>query len=197
MPSDKDDDFNFNETDLNFDDKSFEELSNLSFEELDFSDSDLEKLFGEANQPLQDLSFSDEAFNKFLEEMSSADSELNFDWSEPDSSGLMKESEIARVEPEPILEPDPNLTAKDVAAWMLGQVEGQGALYQREAAWHIRRYFGERFIYLNQNHNPAISREVLKEFLLVSLKGVVWNRRERYWRPRHLTDPPNRRMVDD
>ena len=194
MPEKKDDNFNFDNIEWNIDDKTLEEWGKLP--EIDFSTDDISKLWDEANQPMPDLSFSDEDFKNLLEEISFSDSEFNFDWSELDSSEWMKATEVVGVESEPLPEPDPSLTAKDVADWMLEQVKTKGELNQKDAAWHIRRYFGKRFIYLNENHNPAISREVLKEFLRISLKTVVWNRRERYWRLRQPSDPSNRRMVD-
>jgi hypothetical protein len=177
--------------------KLLESLSDQIPIELDFSDTELTKLLEEANQPFPNISFDDEAARKILEYISSADSELNFDLSQIDLSTSIQNAEVSGIESELIPEPDPNIMAKDVAAWMLTQVESEERFYQRDAVWKIKKYFGERFIYLNQNHNPAISREVLKEFLRISLKTVVWNKRERYWRFRQSSDHINNRMVDD
>jgi hypothetical protein len=187
--------FNFSHDDLN---KLVEDLSNQPPIEFNFSHDDLNKLLEDlSNQPLPDISFDDEALRKIVEDISSADSELNFDFPKIDLSTLIQDVEVSATEPELIPEPDPNITTKDVAAWMLNQVELKERFYQQDAVWSVRKYFGERFIYLNQNHNPAISREVLKEFLRISLKTVVWNRRERYWRSRQLSDHISNRMVDD
>lgn len=177
-------------------DRLLEDLKNQPPVEFTHSDDDLSKLLQEINNvPLPDLSFSSDELQKLLEDMSSADSELNMAWLEVDLSELLEDS--GNIEPEPIPEPDSNLTARDVAAWMLNQLQTDGRLYQQRAAWHIRRHFGGRFIYINKNNNLAISRDVLKEFLLISLKTVVWNRRDRFWRTRHSSDPRNRRMVDN
>lgn len=92
-------------------------------------------------------------------------------------------------------EADPKSTAKDVADWMLETVM-KGTLYQRDAVEYIERHFGQRFIYSNENDNPAISTKVLDEFRHVSKDTVVWNRRERYWRLWQPGDPRSR-MVDD
>jgi hypothetical protein len=67
-------------------------------------------------------------------------------------------------------------------------------LYQKNAAWHIELYFGERFIYENENGNLAIEPEVLKEFLQLSIKIVVWYKRERFWRIRRPDDAPGRQI---
>lgn len=166
---------------------------------LDLSEIPLDQPKFELNLP--ELDFAPLEFDFRLPEASLNLSE--FDFESPKFEFPKLEFEFLNmsieldIESEPIPEPDPNLTAKDVAAWMLQQVEANGKLYQKNAAWHIRRYFGERFIYPNENHNPAISRDVLKEFLLISLKTVVWNRRERFWRTKRPGDPLNRRMVED
>jgi len=167
-----------------------EDLKNQPPVEFTFSDADYSKLIGEINS-----SFSSDELQKLLEDVSSADSELNVTWPETDFSALLKDTE--NIEPGPIPEPNPSLTAKDVADWMSNQVQTNGRLYQRKAVWHIRRYFGERFIYINRNNNLAVSKDVLREFLLISLQTVVWNRRERFWRTRRSSDPRNRRMVDN
>src|SRR5437764_14870019 len=66
---------------------------------------------------------------------------------------------------EPSSEPDPNLKATNVAEWMEQKVEAKGMLYQKNAAFYIRKYFGKKFVKINRNRNLAISEEVLKEFL--------------------------------
>ncbi|WP_159820008.1 hypothetical protein [Cyanobium sp. Copco_Reservoir_LC18] len=191
MPKDKDDDFSI---DWNIDESLLKDWDNLPM--VDSSTDELLKSWGANLEPWPDLSFSDEDLSKLTKELSLADSEFNFDWSEADLSAWTSDGDARVAESEPSAEPDPNLTAKDVAEWMLKEVETKGELFQKDAAWHIRRNVGKRFIYLNENHNPAISREVLKEFLLISMKTVVWNRRERYWRVRQPNDPPKCRVVD-
>ena len=114
-------------------------------------------------------------------------SELNIEWESPtieDWSNIESDLDIP--------DPNPNLMERDVAAWMLSQVEKHNQLYQNNAARHIKRYFGERFVYKNKNANLAIQTEVLKEFLQISIKTVVWHRRERFWRIRQPDDASGR-----
>jgi len=99
-------------------------------------------------------------------------------------------------EPEPLPEPDPNLKPSDVANWMVEDLREHEILYHNKAVHYIRRYFGERFTYTNRLGNPAISEEVLKEFLLLTQETVVWSRKHRLWRYRKPGDPPNSRMID-
>lgn len=90
--------------------------------------------------------------------------------------------------------PDPNLTAAHAAAWMRDEVEREGYLHQGVAAYHVRDHFGERFTYSNENGNLAISRDVLRAFLRLTHRTVVWEWREFRWRLRQPGDPPTRRV---
>ncbi len=207
MPPNKKDDFNLDDINSGDPDKLLKNLNNQIPIEIPSFETDIAYLLDDIqNTQLPETYFSDdEGLQKLLEDISVSEPELNsIDWSEPKFSAFLedtKEFDLSSIkeslEEEPIPEPDPNLTAKDVAAWMLKQVETKDVLYQQDAAWHIRRYFGECFVGLNENSNPAISKKVLKEFGLISLKTVVWNRRELCWRLRQPSDPPKSRMVDD
>jgi hypothetical protein len=113
-----------------------------------------------------------------------------------DINTVSSDAECLPQESEP-LPLKPNSTIQDVVDWMLDKVETEKILYQSEAARHIQKAFGEKFTYLNDNSNIAISKDVLKVFRAVSMKTVVWNRREYLWRPRKLDDPLNRRAVSE
>lgn len=54
------------------------------------------------------------------------------------------------------------VTANEVAEWMLEQLKSAGILHQKEAVDYIIRHYGESFIYVNENGNQAISKEVKK-----------------------------------
>ena len=57
-------------------------------------------------------------------------------------------------------------------------------LAQDSVAWEISDRFGERFIYVNSNGNPAINRDVLREFDSLTKSAVVWEFASRLWRAR-------------
>lgn len=86
---------------------------------------------------------------------------------------------------------DNEVTVKDVAAWMLEQVQTK-PLYQDEAAWKIKRRFGRKFVYDNEHGNPAIARDVLTAFRKVSGDNIIWSRSERLWRKRTPRDAAGR-----
>jgi hypothetical protein len=85
-------------------------------------------------------------------------------------------------------------TAKDVAQWMLAEVRKGDWLHQEVIVHEIESAFGEDFVYVNQNGNQAISKDVLKEFRSVSGQEVVWERGERAWRLRTAGDAPSRQQ---
>lgn len=86
-------------------------------------------------------------------------------------------------------------TAKDVADYMLTQVNAVPYYYQENAVREIRQKFGAEFIYTNENGNPAISKTVLKEFKKIS-EDVIWERGDRCWRKRRPNDTAGSRAQD-
>jgi hypothetical protein len=85
-------------------------------------------------------------------------------------------------------------TAKEVAEWMVSELEKKPRLYQDQAVRGIRREFGEKFSYRNKNGNWAIDKAVLREFDKLSGDDVVWERGDRCWRKRREKDRPGRQQ---
>ena len=84
-------------------------------------------------------------------------------------------------------------SAKDVAAWMVAQVNTVARLRQTTAVRTIRHQFGEEFSYRNENRNWAIVPEVLAEFEKLAPADVVkWAVGGRYWRLARAGDPDSR-----
>jgi len=86
-------------------------------------------------------------------------------------------------------------TAREVAEWMAVEVEREGLLIQKVAAFEIEKRFGKEFVYVNENGNRAINEEVLNEFdKLAPKEKVVWVRKARFWRKREPTDKAGRQQ---
>jgi hypothetical protein len=85
-------------------------------------------------------------------------------------------------------------SVKDVAEWMLAELEKTRTLYQSQAARSILQRFGGGFIYRNRHNNYALDVEVLEHFRTLTEKTVVWVRRGRFWRWREEGDPPGREV---
>jgi hypothetical protein len=75
-------------------------------------------------------------------------------------------------------------TPRDVAAWMLSEVERSQCLPQLEAVAGIAEKFGTGFLYMNKNGRPAISKDVLREFRSLAEYAVVWDRTAFCWQMR-------------
>lgn len=85
-------------------------------------------------------------------------------------------------------------TNRDVAEWMVSQLDKLPELYQEDAAFRIMAKFGKEFVYDNENGNPAINRDVLNLFRKLTAETVVWERGTRLWRKRAKLDEPGRRQ---
>jgi hypothetical protein len=91
----------------------------------------------------------------------------------------------------------PNMaTAYDAAQWMFDEVSQKGELYQADAVSEIERRFGKEFIYINDNGNPAIAKDVLKHFRKLTADTLIWERSYRYWRQRTENDTAGRRRSE-
>ncbi len=87
-------------------------------------------------------------------------------------------------------------TPREIAEWMLVQLNQKQRLYQEAVVLDIRSEFGEEFVYFNENGNLAIDRRVFKEFRAITGDDVVWDQTEFMWRKREGHDEPARRAVD-
>lgn len=75
-----------------------------------------------------------------------------------------------------------NITAIDVAKWMIKELDNQEILYPEWAVWEIQELFGDNFVSENENGNLSITKNVLKEFHKLTEIEVVWMRSEKAWR---------------
>ncbi|SDM93565.1 hypothetical protein SAMN04487897_101539 [Paenibacillus sp. yr247] len=73
------------------------------------------------------------------------------------------------------------VTANEVAEWMMEQLKSAGILHQKEAVDYIIRHFGESFIYVNENGNQAISKDVKKIFKKLHGGKAAWERDGFFW----------------
>jgi hypothetical protein len=101
---------------------------------------------------------------------------------------------VSQPEPKPYVDPAPNATAAEVAAWMVDTLRATGRLSQERVVSHIVAHFGRKFLYTNHHGNPAIVPDVLKAFWTMT-PDVVWAHQGFYWRLRRDSDPRGRRRV--
>ena len=72
-------------------------------------------------------------------------------------------------------------TADQVAEWMTSELKDKGKLNQIDAVKHIFDNFGEDFIYVNDNGNRSISKDVKKSFKKLHNGRAAWDRDGFFW----------------
>lgn len=75
-------------------------------------------------------------------------------------------------------------TAKEVAEWMVEQLPSNDVLYHETTACEIREHFGRSFIYMDEDGNVAIKKDVLAVFEKLAGNTIVWDQGRRLWRKR-------------
>jgi hypothetical protein len=90
-------------------------------------------------------------------------------------------------------------TPKEVAQWMLAQIDENDELLQVEATSKIQQLFGPEFISVGGNGEKAIDARVLYLFRKLSGDRVVWVTEQggvfwpgSHWRKRGTGDSPGR-----
>jgi hypothetical protein len=84
------------------------------------------------------------------------------------------------------------MDAKNVADWMLAQVERHGCIYQDDVVDRIVKAKAEDLLRENSDGNLVLSTPVLNAFKKLTPDSVVWVGPDRYWRWRVTEDEPGR-----
>jgi len=87
------------------------------------------------------------------------------------------------------------MTHKEVAEWMVEQLEREKFLYQEVVVFDIAKKFGKEFVHEKDNGNLGIDPKVLKEFRKLT-ENVVWEGGDKCWRYRESGDPKGKRKAD-
>lgn len=71
---------------------------------------------------------------------------------------------------------------KTVAEFMISEIVDKGYAHQETTVFDIQNKFGDEFIYINENGNLAISKQVLNEFKkLKEANDIGWDSSDKYW----------------
>ena len=99
--------------------------------------------------------------------------------------------------------PIPSTTQKDIAEWMVAQLEANGWLLQVEAVAAIEELFGSDFVYFSDLGEKSIDRRVLYHFRKLTEDDVVWVTRhgggfwpKAHWRKREPWDSSGRTQYE-
>jgi ABC-type Zn uptake system ZnuABC Zn-binding protein ZnuA len=71
--------------------------------------------------------------------------------------------------------------ANEIAEWMFNEVKSAGILYQSAAVEYIVREYGEMYIYVNENGNQSIAKDVKKAFKKLHGGRAAWERDGFFW----------------
>ncbi|GGH37443.1 DUF6953 family protein [Paenibacillus segetis] len=72
-------------------------------------------------------------------------------------------------------------TALQVAEWMVNEIKFRGILNQSDATRHVEKHFGEEFVFVNENGNASLSKEVKKAFRKLHAGKIAWDRDGFFW----------------
>lgn len=64
---------------------------------------------------------------------------------------------------------------------MVKEIRFRGMLRQEEAIAYISSHFGEEFVFINENGNPSLQKEVIKTFRKLHGGRVPWDRDGFFW----------------
>lgn len=73
------------------------------------------------------------------------------------------------------------VTAQEVADWMVKEIRSTGTLYQADAIEYVMTQFGEQFVFVNENGNTSLSKEVKKAFRKLHGGKIAWDRDGFFW----------------
>jgi hypothetical protein len=73
------------------------------------------------------------------------------------------------------------VSANEVAEWMFNELKNAGILHQKDAVHYIQSNFGEQFIFINENGNETIDKEVKKAFKKLHGGKAAWERDGFFW----------------
>ena len=100
-------------------------------------------------------------------------------------------------------EVSPVVTPKEVAEWMVAQLEADGRLLQVDAVVAIEKVFGPEFVYISDIGEKSIDRRVLYQFRKLTEHEVVWVTQHgggywsgAHWRKREPGDSPGRTQYE-
>ncbi|MNH95200.1 hypothetical protein D3C81_827510 [compost metagenome] len=73
------------------------------------------------------------------------------------------------------------VSEQQVAEWMVQEIRQRGILHQEEAIEYVRSHFGEQYVFINENGNASLSKEVKKAFRKLHGGRVAWDRDGFFW----------------
>lgn len=73
------------------------------------------------------------------------------------------------------------VTAQEVAEWMVKEIRFTGTLHQTAAIEYVKEHFGEQFVFVNENGNASLEKDVKKAFRKLHGGRIAWDRDGFLW----------------
>ncbi|MNN50453.1 hypothetical protein D3C81_1650390 [compost metagenome] len=73
------------------------------------------------------------------------------------------------------------VTAQEVAEWMVKEIRFTGTLHQTAAIEYVKANFGEQFVFVGENGNASLSKDVKKAFRKLHAGRIAWDRDGFLW----------------
>lgn len=75
-------------------------------------------------------------------------------------------------------------TPAEIAAYLLERINAEGTVYQSDFVHDVSARFGEKFVFINDNGNPAVVPSVYRVFRKIKAENpreVQWDRWDFSW----------------
>ncbi|MBB3113257.1 hypothetical protein FHS18_005360 [Paenibacillus phyllosphaerae] len=73
------------------------------------------------------------------------------------------------------------ITAQQVAQWMVDEIQFKGTLAQSDAIAYVKANFGEQFVFVNEAGNASLAKDVKSAFRKLHRGKVAWDRDGFFW----------------
>lgn len=68
-----------------------------------------------------------------------------------------------------------------IAQWMVDEIRDKGSLRQEDAIAYVRSQYGEAYVFVNEQGNVSLEKEVKKAFRKLHRGRIAWDRDGFFW----------------
>ncbi|SDS64906.1 hypothetical protein SAMN05444162_1937 [Paenibacillaceae bacterium GAS479] len=68
-----------------------------------------------------------------------------------------------------------------IAQWMVDEIRDKSILRQGDAIAHVRSHYGDQYVFVNEQGNASLEKEVKKAFRKLHRGRIAWDRDGFFW----------------
>ncbi|OXM14814.1 DUF6953 family protein [Paenibacillus herberti] len=68
-----------------------------------------------------------------------------------------------------------------IAQWMVDEIRDKSLLRQEDAIAHVRSHYGDQYVFVNEQGNASLEKEVKKAFRKLHRGRIAWDRDGFFW----------------